>query len=253
MLNVLYEDDELVVVVKPSGVESQSARGFSQDMVSLLQGHLYTKLSTDWGKLSTDKGKSGKKQGIPYVGVIHRLDKPVSGIMVYAKTKKAAAALSSQVKEGLMNKVYYAVICGKPVHNVGNFVDYLRKEGKTNLSAVVDKSAEGAKRAELAYRVMGYREEQGLSLVEIHLLTGRHHQIRVQFSSRGLPLWGDNRYHPDFASGVRRGNIALCGAKLSFVHPVRREEMHFEIIPRDGMFGLFGDELGKAGRRGKDE
>ena len=139
MLNILYEDDEIIVVVKPSGIEAQSSRGFSQDMVSLIGKHLCTKLSTDWGKLSTDKGKQGKKERIPYVGVIHRLDKPVSGVMVYAKTKNAAAMLSNQVREGMMNKVYYAVICGKPVDNVGNFVDYLRKEGKINLSAVVDR------------------------------------------------------------------------------------------------------------------
>ena len=241
MLNILYEDPELIVVVKPSGVESQSARGFSQDMVSLLQRYLYTKLSTDWGKLSTDKGKSGKKPGIPYVGVIHRLDQPVSGIMVYAKTQKAAAALSNQVKEGLMNKVYYAVICGNPVDNVGNFVDYLRKEGKTNLSSVVDKSVEGAKRAELEYRIIGYCQEEKVSLAEIHLLTGRHHQIRVQFASRGLPLWGDNRYHPEFSRGIRRGNIALCGAKLSFRHPLTKKEMHFTLVPQDGAFSWFRD------------
>lgn len=243
MLNILYEDDEIIVVVKPSGIEAQSSRGFSQDMVSLIGKQLCTKLSTDWGKLSTDKGKQGKKERIPYVGVIHRLDKPVSGVMVYAKTKNAAAMLSNQVREGMMNKVYYAVICGKPVDNVGNFVDYLRKEGKMNLSAVVDKSAEGAKRAELRYRVLAHHEKENLSLVEVNLLTGRHHQIRVQFASRGLPLWGDNRYHPDFARGSRRGNIALCGAKLSFVHPLQKRKMDFSIMPSEGRFAEFHDEL----------
>ena len=197
MLNILYEDDEIIVVVKPSGIEAQSSRGFSQDMVSLIGKHLCTKLSTDWGKLSTDKGKQGKKERIPYVGVIHRLDKPVSGVMVYAKTK----------------------------------------------NAVVDKSAEGAKRAELRYRVLAHHEKENLSLVEVNLLTGRHHQIRVQFASRGLPLWGDNRYHPDFARGSRRGNIALCGAKLSFVHPLQKRKMDFSIMPSEGRFAEFHDEL----------
>ena len=145
--------------------------------------------------------------------------------------------------EGMMNKVYYAVICGKPVDNVGNFVDYLRKEGKINLSAVVDKSAEGAKRAELRYRVLAHHEKENLSLVEVNLLTGRHHQIRVQFASRGLPLWGDNRYHPDFARGSRRGNIALCGAKLSFVHPLQKRKMDFSIMPSEGRFAEFHDEF----------
>ena len=133
MLTILYEDKEIIVAVKPSGVESQSSRGFSQDMVSMLSRHLYTKLSTDWGKVSTNQCRMGKKDAVPYIGVIHRLDKPVSGVMVYAKTRKAAAVLSNQVKEGWMNKVYAAVICGKPVDNVGNFVDYLRKEGKSKI------------------------------------------------------------------------------------------------------------------------
>lgn len=247
MLNILYEDREILVVVKPAGVESQSSRGFSQDMVSLIQGYLYTKLSTDWGKLSTDRAKTGKKEAIPYVGVIHRLDKPVSGIMVYAKTRNAAAALSCQVKEGQMHKVYYAVICGKPVDNVGNFVDYLRKEGKTNLSVVVDKSAEGAKLAKLSYRLIAWHEASNLSLVEVNLQTGRHHQIRVQFASRNLPLWGDNRYHPDFAQGGRRGSIALCGARLSFLHPVKKRRMDFSILPQDGKFAEFRQELLELG------
>lgn len=246
MLTILYEDKEIIVAVKPSGVESQSSRGFSQDMVSMLSRHLYTKLSTDWGKVSTNQCGMGKKDAVPYIGVIHRLDKPVSGVMVYAKTRKAAAVLSNQVKEGWMNKVYAAVICGKPVDNVGNFVDYLRKEGKSNCSVIVDKSAEGAKRAELEYQVLGScmvedveGREEILSLVEVHLLTGRHHQIRVQFASRGMPLWGDNRYHPDFAQGRRRGSIALCGTKLSFMHPSRRETMTFSTCPQDGAFAWF--------------
>lgn len=257
MLNIRYEDDEIIVVEKPSGVESQSSRGFEPDMVSLLQnyimGHdgvdkhkIYTKLSTDWGKLSTKSGKNMVKKGEtcrpPYVAVIHRLDKPVSGVMVYAKTQKAAACLSSQVKNSRMDKVYYAVVCGKPVDNVGNYVDYLRKNGKNNGSEIVDKSDPEGKRAELEYQVVESRLQEGkeVSLVRIHLLTGRHHQIRVQFAGHGTPLWGDNRYHPDFASGKCRGTIALCAAGLTFTHPSNGKRMTFEMKPEGGAFNWFG-------------
>ncbi|MDO5416783.1 MAG: RluA family pseudouridine synthase [Lachnospiraceae bacterium] len=256
-LNVLYEDKDLMVVEKPSGIESQSSRGFEPDMVSQIQNYIMcpktggnhkicTKLSTDWGKLSTKPVQNSGKPAPAYVGVIHRLDKPVSGVMVYAKTRKAAAALSNQVKEGQMDKIYNAVVCGKPVDNVGNFVDFLRKDGKNNVSEIVDKSEADSRRAELEYEVVktiqrewepGKTEEY--SLVRIHLLTGRHHQIRVQFAGHGLPLWGDNRYNPDFASGKRRGSIALCAAKLSFTHPVSGKRMSFEMEAEGGAFAWF--------------
>lgn len=240
MLNLLYEDREIIVVEKPAGVESQASRGFAPDMVSQLQTYLYTKLSTDWGKASTKPRKKSAKPAVPYLGVIHRLDKPVSGVMVYAKTQNAAANLSSQVREGKMDKYYYAVVCGKPVDNVGNFVDYLQKDGKGNYSRIVDKSAPGAKRVELDYEVIEHRTmERELSLVRIHLLTGRHHQIRVQFAGHGYPLWGDNRYHPDFAGGKRRGSIALCAAELSFTHPSTGEWKTFTIKPQGGAFAWF--------------
>ena len=137
MLKVLYEDKEIIVVVKPAGVESQAAKKFAPDMISEIRKHLVI------NKLCT----SGKE---PYVAVIHRLDKPVSGVMVYAKTKKAAAALSEQVQSHKMEKIYEAVVCGKPVNNVDNFVDYLKKSVDGNYSQVVDKGENDAKRAELS-------------------------------------------------------------------------------------------------------
>lgn len=258
MLTIRYEDNDIIVVEKPSGIESQASKGFEPDLVSQIQNHIAkgakpfgahsnkicTELSTNWGKRSTKPVQKGKKTSEtleqPYVAVIHRLDKPVSGIMVYAKTKKAAAALSSQVKEGKMDKIYYAVICGKPVDNVGNYVDYLRKDGKKNCSEIVDKSRADGKRAELEYQVVEtVTKDLVASLVRVHLLTGRHHQIRVQFAGRGMPLWGDNRYHPDFASKKIRGTIALCGAGLSFSHPSSGERMDFWMKPEGGAFSWF--------------
>ena len=209
MLNILYEDEAVLVVWKPVGMESQSGHGFDADMVSEIRRYLSTGKPVDNHKLST-------KSVEPYVGVIHRLDKPVSGVMVYAKTKNAAAALSKQVAEGKMHKKYLAVLCGKPVDNVEKYVDYLLKDEKENTSRIVDMGIKGGKRAELICRVLESKtvEPYGeLTLAEIELLTGRHHQIRVQMSGHGLPLWGDNRYNPAFCQGDQAaGSIAADSA-----------------------------------------
>ncbi len=140
MLKVLYEDDEIIVVVKPAGVESQAAKRFAPDMVSEVKTPGYQQIM-----------HTGKE---PYVGVIHRLDKPVSGVMMYAKTKRAAAALSEQVQSHKMKKIYTAVVYGKPVNTVDNYVDYLVKTPDGNYSQVVDKGITGAKKAELSYEVL---------------------------------------------------------------------------------------------------
>lgn len=245
-LEILYEDSSVIVVWKPVGLESQSSRGFGADMVSQIRLHIH---------------KLSPKSGEPYVGVIHRLDKPVSGVMVYAKEKKAAAALSRQVTEGKLCKKYRAVLCGQPVDNVEKYVDYLLKKEKENISQIVDKGITGAKRAELICRTLESRriEPWGiLTLAEIELLTGRHHQIRVQMAGHGLPLWGDNRYNPDFGGGVpaREGsarerrsqpgagrqahiNVALAACYLSFTHPVTGKRMEFTRTPKDGIFREF--------------
>ena len=225
MLKVLYEDQEILVAVKPAGVESQAARRFSPDMVSEVKKHLVI------NKMCTP----GKE---PYVGVIHRLDKPVSGVMVYAKTKNAAAKLSSQLQNGKMKKIYWAVVCGKPVNDVDNFVDYLKQSVDGNYSQVVDKGIKDAKRAELSYRILDYRETEqgGLSLLEIRLMTGRHHQIRVQCAAHGIPLWGDGKYNPDQQV---QGPLALCAVRLAFSHPVTGKALEFSIKPSGGVFEKF--------------
>lgn len=230
MLHILYEDPDIIVVEKPVGMESQSSRGFDPDMVSVLKNYL--KLSTN---LSTNPSTKPKE---PYVGVIHRLDKPVGGIMVYAKTQKAAGALSQAVREHRMQKTYQAVICGKPVDNVGKYVDYLLKDGKINQSRVVDQSVKESRRAELSYRVLQQKENrQGiLSLVEIVLLTGRHHQIRVQFSSRQMPLWGDQKYNSACAP---RSSLALFASGLSFCHPISGKKLEFHLPPKGSIFREF--------------
>lgn len=262
MLDILYEDPEIIVVKKPVGTESQSSRGFGADMVSEIKRHIHN---------------SSPKAGEPYVGVIHRLDKPVSGVMVYAKTKKAAAALSKQVADGKMQKKYLAVVCGKPVDKVDNFVDYLLKDGKTNTSRIVDKWTNGGKLAQLRFRELDSKNVEpygGLSLLEVELLTGRHHQIRVQMAGHGLPLWGDNKYNPTFGgedrqrsgegrprvgegrlqvgesgpqvsknrtgrTGRAAEHVALCAFELSFFHPSTGKKMTFSREPEGKIFQNF--------------
>ncbi len=227
MLTILFEDQSIIVAEKPAGLESQATRKLEPDMVSEIKKHIH--------KLSTQS--SGKKEE-PYVGVIHRLDKPVGGIMVYGKTKAAAAALSRQVQDGTMKKTYLALVCGKPVDNVGNFVDYLLKDEKANYSRVVEKGTEGARESRLSYRLLSLGTVDGkeAALVEIDLQTGRHHQIRVQFASRGLPLAGDEKYGAGRTAGRRPEPLALYAGCLELVHPVTGQRMVFSRRPSAGLF-----------------
>lgn len=231
-LNILYEDEEILALEKPAGIESQSARSFEPDMVSEVKKHINT--------LSPGSGE-------PYVGVIHRLDKPVGGVMVYAKTKSAADSLSKQVSGHQMEKTYLAAVCGKPVENSGTYVDYLWKDGKNNCSKIVDKGIKDGKLAELYFRVLGTVQKDGeeYSLLEIQLKTGRHHQIRVQMAGHGTPLWGDRKYNPRFQKGGPEGNVALFACRLSFFHPVTKKKMTFEAEPKGQWTEMFKELFAK--------
>lgn len=173
--------------------------------------------------------------------------------MVYAKTKRAAAALSEQVQSHKMKKIYTAVVYGKPVNTVDNYVDYLVKTPDGNYSQVVDKGITGAKKAELSYEVLKTIDGEengmpgkGLSLVKVALKTGRHHQIRVQMAYHGTPLYGDMKYGMAAEKRTSAGNfcgqresIALCASSLTFFHPVTKKEMTFAMEPAGGVFQLF--------------
>lgn len=232
MLDILYEDPQLIVVKKPAGVDSQSSRGFGQDMVNLIRNHLVQEMR-----------KTGQSvSGIPYVAAVHRLDKPVSGVMVYAKTKQAAADLSRQMRLSAVHKRYYGLICGKPAENQGIYVDYLLQNKEKNRSGTVAPGTPGARLARLGYRLVepesdewvsvtgalgwsGYAREPEVSLVQVDLFTGRHHQIRVQMAAHGTPLYGDGRYQ---SLECRRGRaLALCAWELEFSHPGSGKPMHF--------------------------
>ena len=225
-LNILYEDEDILVAEKPVGMESQSSRSFEPDMVSEVRKHI---------------NSLSPKSDPPYVGVIHRLDKPVGGVMVYAKTKNAAESLSRQVSQHQMEKIYYAVVCGKPVENFGAYVDYLWKDGKTNCSKIVDKGIKGAKLADLHYQVVENKHigSEECCLTKITLKTGRHHQIRVQMAGHGTPLWGDRKYNPKVQKNTAAGNVALFAYSLSFFHPATKKRLSFSVKPKGEVFEMF--------------
>lgn len=229
--NILYEDKHMIVVYKPAGIATQTARLGQQDMVSELKNYL-----------------SGKPEyqgkGIPYLGMIHRLDQPVSGILVFAKNQKAAGALSSQLAGNGMKKYYYAIIYGTPKKEADRLEDYLCKDGKTNQSLIVEKDFPEAKKAILSYKtvktLMVIEAQQEASLVEIELITGRHHQIRAQMAHAGMPLLGDGKYgseqSKDFSREIGCRAVALCAYKLVIKHPVTGKVMTFEKQPEGEIF-----------------
>ena len=217
-LNIIFEDEQILVVKKDAGIPVQAGKMRIMDLQGLIKNELY---------------KRNRKGGEPYLGLIHRLDQPVEGVMVFAKTPFAAGALSEQVTDGRMKKHYLALLCGKPSEDSGKLVDYLLKDGRTNTSSVVGVNTKDAKRSELNYKVL--RREEEKTLVEVELLTGRHHQIRVQMANAGWPLYGDTKYNPAFQDTKEQVQTALCAYKLSFVHPKTKKVMEFRIEPDNSM------------------
>ena len=210
---ILYEDNSILVIRKPAGLAVQSARIGQADVVSELKSYLAK--------------QAGVGQGEPYLAVIHRLDQPVRGVMVFAKTKEAAADLSRQVQTKMADKFYYAVTDGVPEQKKGTLEDYLLRDGKTNTSKVVSKSTEGAKSARLDYEVTAQNKTN--AILRIRLDTGRHHQIRVQLANAGIPIVGDTKYNFK-ETMTRSGNgLLLCSYKIGFKHPKTHKKMEFEI------------------------
>lgn len=226
-ITILYEDAFLLVCVKPPGIASQGAKGFQTDLSDLLRLHI--------------QKESGVK-GEPYLGIIHRLDQPVGGIMVYAKEPKSAASLSAQASSDAMKKRYYMILEKRPPEGSGVLRDYLLRDGRTNTSRVVEenhKTQEGVKLAELSYRILKEAKQEGrtLYLAEAELKTGRHHQIRVQFAHLNCPLYGDRKYNPQ----TRGKELALFSHYLEFTHPVTKKKMQFDRKPEGSCFHLFFD------------
>lgn len=224
---ILYEDNEIIVCYKPAGIATQTAQLSSQDMVSLLKNHL--------AKL--------RKEDRPYIGVIHRLDMPVSGLLVFAKNSKAAANLSKQIQNGNANKDYIALCHGRLKEKKGTLVHYLRKDSQRKMAEVLEEEdflkkqatqkeeAVCYKKAVLTYEVE--KEDVEASIVKVHLQTGRFHQIRAQLSAIGHPLLGDMKYKTkdsESVSGEKKiDKPALCAYRLILKHPLTGKRMEFTL------------------------
>ena len=213
-LKVIYEDNHIIVVEKIQNVPSQEDETGDISMMKLIKDYIKEKYN---------------KPGNVYLGLVHRLDRPVGGVMVFAKTSKAASRLSNQVREKVFKKEYLAVVDGKLEQEKGTLENYLYKDKKTNTSYVVNKDKKDSKYAKLDYEVIKYDKENDLSLIKINLYTGRHHQIRVQLSNFGHSIYGDQRY----GSRGKNKQIALWAYKLIIEHPTKKEKIEFEDLPKE--------------------
>ena len=211
-LKVIYEDNHIIVVEKIPNVPSQSDKTGDIDMLTMVKQYIKEKYN---------------KPGNVYLGLVHRLDRPVGGIMIFAKTSKAASRLSDQVREKVFKKKYLAVVDGKIENKSGTLEDYLYKDERNNISKVVNKDKKNAKFAKLDYDVIKYDEVKNLSLVKVNLHTGRHHQIRVQLSNFGHSIFGDQKY----GTRGQGKQIALWAYELTIKHPITKEEMTFKDLP----------------------
>ena len=212
-LNVIYEDNHIIVVEKPVNIPSQGDKTGDIDMLEIIKKYLKEKYN---------------KPGDVYLGLVHRLDRPVGGVMVFAKTSKAASRLSEQVRVKDFEKKYLVIVDGKMEKKKDTLEDYLLKNERLNMSKVVAKETKNAKKAILDYEVLRYNEEINLSVLKVDLHTGRHHQIRVQFASRNHSICGDQKY----GTRGRGKQISLWAYELSILHPISKERMTFKVLPK---------------------
>ena len=209
VIKILYEDNHLLVVVKPVNMPVQEDESKDLDLLNALKEDIKIR---------------HQKPGNVFLGLVHRLDRPVGGVMVFAKTSKAASRLSEQVRNHEMQKEYLAVVMNKVTPAKGTMIDHLLKDESTNIVSINSLGKE----AILSYELLAYEEDK--SLVKIDLKTGRSHQIRIQFASRSFPLYGDQKYNEEARTGQQ---IALFAATLSFKHPVTKEFLTYSAKPVD--------------------
>lgn len=210
-LTILYEDNHIIVVFKPQNLASCPDESGDDNLLDRIKEYV----KTTYGK-----------QGNVYIGLVHRLDRPTGGVMVFAKTSKAAGRLGEQMKTGDFDKRYLAVLNGMPSPESGTLVNYLKKNTVNNMVYMCTQATDGAKMASLDYRILQKTEK--FSLAELKLHTGRSHQIRVQMAGIAHPVYGDMRYGGEFA---QKGKLALWAYSLSFTHPVTKERMKFICEP----------------------
>ena len=295
-LQVIYEDETLLVIYKLAGLAVQTARIGETDAVSQLKNYLAGKRDAGDGATEAVRKPSGSKRNAavktggnrcgaaakagspqpPYLGIVHRLDQPVEGLLVFGKTKKAAAELTAQLSRGDLNKAYYAVVAGCPETEEGTLRDFLTKDAgeraarvsetgeaaalqqmpgrQAGEAAALQQMPEGAggKRSFKHYRVLEkISTPEPVTLLDIHIETGRFHQIRAQLSHAGLPILGDRKYGTEESNGLSRTlgaqNTALCAYELSFRHPTTGKRMGFAEAPRGEIFSLFASLKGASG------
>ena len=223
--NIIYEDNHVIVVIKPHNISVQEDESKDPDMLTIIKEFLK---------------KRDNKPGNVFLGLVHRLDRPTGGVMVFAKTSKAASRLSKELKDKQLKKHYLCVVNGKPQLSNNRLVTYLKKDEKTNTVRIAPKLEEGSKEAILEYSVLDSKNKY--SLIEVDLITGRSHQIRVQMSSQlNCPIFGDFKY----GDKDHGGNLALWAYELTFTHPTTRENMRFTVAPdyNNLAFKLFEDVI----------
>ncbi len=210
-LTILHEDNHIIVVLKPQNIPSCEDESKDRDMLTIIKDYIK---------------ETYNKQGNVYLGLVHRLDRPTGGVMVFAKSSKAASRLSQQMIEGDFEKRYYTVLVGEPKEEKATLTHYIKKNAVNNMVYVCPPTVNGAKMAKLDYTVL--ESKNGLSLTDVRLHTGRSHQIRVQMNAIGCPVYGDMRYGGEKA---KKGYLALWAYYLSFTHPVSKERMVFRVQP----------------------
>lgn len=239
-LDIVYEDEYIIACVKPYGVPSQQDKTYGVDMVTLVKEYLYD-------KASSEIKDSDEQIEEPYVAVINRLDRPVGGIILFAKDEATAAKLSDMVQDSEIEKYYQAVVSGFLKEQEGVYEDWLLHDKKANITKVVSKDTKGAKRAMLEYEVLDEldTDEGPVSYVLVKLLTGRHHQIRCQMAAHGTPIWGDAKYsdkkdgaHVRAKKAGKDSEIGLFSTRMQFVHPITGEEIFLHREPEGKAFDI---------------
>lgn len=231
MLNIIYEDKSIIAIHKPAGVPTQTAKLSASDLVTQVKNYVSKKNGANAGKE-------------PFVGLINRLDQPVEGIVLFGLDKKTTADLTEQLQAGNIKKNYYAAFIGEPPMPKALISDFMIKDKASNLSRIVEKGTEGAQNALLEYTVIGNaNDNESIHLADIHLITGRHHQIRLQMANAEMPLLGDRKYGTEESEALSDeyaiNAVALCAYKLSFTKPGSDERINLKISPQGQWFKLF--------------
>jgi len=216
MIEVLYEDNHLIVVKKPPNVLTQSNESSDKNMLDLVKQYVKEKYN---------------KPGDVYIGMIHRLDRPVGGVLVFARTSKAASRLSKQVQNRSVEKTYYCIVEGNVKDKKGKIIDYMIKDRNANMSSIVNENTQGAKKAILNYEKCSIAKSGNhiYTLLKIKLETGRPHQIRLQLSNMGYPIWGDSKYGRVKDRSTKA--LALWSYRMKINHPTKKEDIVFETLP----------------------